>query len=176
MLGYTPGHNQVCQCDDHLCRSNTASDSDRQTLPRVLVDHRQYPHCSPVSSSVHHEVVGAPPTRGYASLASVWMHDPSLSHSLPLPGCLLGTFRPSRRQILSTLLWLTLHPRFQGRAVILRYPYLPNPLASSTMSSVSDRSSSDGGSSHRWVDRGCSITLQARRSETPRTSMARTTH
>ena len=33
------------------------------------------------------------------------MHDPSFSHNRPFLGCLLGTFSPSRRQILSTLLW-----------------------------------------------------------------------
>ena len=34
-------------------------------------------------------------------------HEPSLSHSRPLLGCLACTFSPSRRQILSTLLWFT---------------------------------------------------------------------
>ena len=47
-------------------------------------------------------------------------HDPSLSHSLPLFGCLRGTFSPSRRQILSTRLWFTDHPRSLSSAVILR--------------------------------------------------------
>ena len=69
-------------------------------------------------------------------------------------GCLLGTFSPSRRQILSTLLWFTPHPRCWSRAVILRYPYLPNSLASSTISSVSNRSWSEETGSYRWVDRG----------------------
>ena len=82
------------------------------------------------------------------------MHDPSFSHNHPLLGCLLGAFSPFRRQILSTLLWFTLHSRTWSRAAILRYPYLPNSLASSTMSSVSNRSSSDEAGSYRWVDRG----------------------
>ena len=38
------------------------------------------------------------------------MQDPSASHSLPRLGCLWGTFSPSRRQIRSTRLSLTIQP------------------------------------------------------------------
>ena len=45
--------------------------------------------------------------------------EPSLSHSLALLSCLLGTFSLSC-QILSNLLWFTPQPRRLSRAVILR--------------------------------------------------------
>ena len=116
---------------------------------RELVDH-------------HLDLGGAPGRANTGDKAHTWsglsglslMHDPSFSHNRPFLGCLLGTFSPSRRQILSTLLWFTLHPRCWSRAVILRYPYLPNSLASSTISSVSNRSWSEETGSYRWVDRG----------------------
>ena len=96
------------------------------------------------------------------------MHDPSFSLNLFRFGCFLGTFSPSFLQILSTLLWFTLHPySLFKRAVILLYPYLPYFAARVIMSPVSC-SSSDGGSSlRRWVALFCSNTLHARLSDTP---------
>ena len=48
------------------------------------------------------------------------MHDPSFSQSRPRLGCLAGTLRPSRRQIRSTRLSLTIQPASRSRAAILR--------------------------------------------------------
>ena len=49
------------------------------------------------------------------------MHEPSFSQSLPLFGCFLGTFSPSRLHMRSTRLWFTCQPRSLSNAVILRY-------------------------------------------------------
>jgi hypothetical protein len=48
------------------------------------------------------------------------MQDPSLSQSRPRLGCLAGTLSPSRRQMRSTLLWLTCQPSNLRSAVIRR--------------------------------------------------------
>ena len=68
-----------------------------------------------VNSSITVSILTARPssvrqaTKSYAQTCPLCsglnlMHDPSLSQSLPLFGCLIGTFSPSRRQMRSTRL------------------------------------------------------------------------
>ena len=83
-------------------------------------------------------------------------------------GCFTGTFSPSLLQILSTLLWFTLHPySLFKRAVILLYPYLPYFVARVIMSPVNCSSSDGGERIRRWVALDCSSILHARLSDTP---------
>ncbi len=48
------------------------------------------------------------------------MQEPSFSHSRPRFDCFAGTFKPSRRQMRSTRLWLTHQPSARSNAVIRR--------------------------------------------------------
>ena len=103
-------------------------------------------------------------------------HEPSLSHNRFLFGCLCGTFSPSSRQIRSTRLWFTDQPSLRSKAVMRRYPYRPYSLARETMARVKESSSFGVRLAYRCVERGCPMTLQARRSETSNTERICTTH
>ena len=50
------------------------------------------------------------------------IQEPSVSHSLPRFGCLLGTLSPSCLQIRSTRLWFTAQPSVLIIPVTIRYP------------------------------------------------------
>ena len=95
---------------------------------------------------------------------------PIVQPQSPPLGLLLGTFRPSCRQSLSTRLWLTSQPSRRSSAVIRRWPWRPNCVANATIRRMIRGSFSGVSSSRRCVDRGCLITRHARRSETPKRS------
>ena len=90
---------------------------DRQALSGVLVYDSQQPHSPAVLGPDQNEVVGPYVVRPLGSEPDA---RPVIEPKSCSPGLLPGTFSPSRRQILSSLLWFTLQPRCRSRAVILR--------------------------------------------------------
>ena len=118
MCSGTPlGCQQRCQRLDYVWGTDAALCPDGQALPGVLLDEGQQPHRPAVPGPDLNKVIG--PHMVLISGLSL-TQDPSFSHSRPLPGCLAGTFSPSRRQILSTRLWFTFQPASLSIAVIRR--------------------------------------------------------
>jgi hypothetical protein len=58
MLGRTVPSEEMGENLEYIMRSSPSIDLDRQTLPRVLVEHGQKLHGTPVVGSRAHEVIG----------------------------------------------------------------------------------------------------------------------
>jgi hypothetical protein len=132
--GHAAQDEQVGEHVDHVGCAELARDPDRQRLAGELVHHTQHAESTAVTSAVLDEVVAlrGPSTdcvRGtFGHSAQTWFarsgrsrtHEPSFSHNRPRFGWRGGTFKPSRRQIRSTRLWLTRQPSARSRAATRR--------------------------------------------------------
>ena len=140
MLGRTVPSEEIGEHLENVVSSSLSTDLDRQTLPRVLVEHGQKLQRTAVMGPRAYEVVGP-------HVILVQWPEPdarAIVEPQPTPFRLpSGHFQPLLPPDTLTRLWFTSQPSIRSRFVIWRYPYLPNRLAN-RITSVRSASPSPG--------------------------------
>jgi metal transporter CNNM len=120
MAGNAAQNEEIREHVNNIHRPQSTTDSDSDAFTCEFVDHVEHPVLPPIVSAILDEVIGPDvigTLRPQTDTGTIIEPQPP---SLPRFGCLVGTFSPSRRQIRSTRLKLTIQPAAHSIFVMRR--------------------------------------------------------